>query len=389
MEGVLLKLCQTRLALELSALVTIYDMVLLIVSLMALLAFANGANDNCKGVVTLVGYGVARPRHALVWAMVTTAIGAAISFWASSGLVKSFSSGLFAEGAPLDTGFFAAVLCGASGCVILATLTGFPVSTTHAITGALTGAGLVAFGNAQMQWNVLGAKFALPLALSPLLSLSVVFLLSWPILFVVGRLAGRCACLTEEPVVQSAGGAATMAATRWNVVVDNEEACREQPKVASATTSATLNAYHWMTSGFIGFARGWNDSPKIASLGLVTLSSSHGMALSFAVVTLAMAVGGLVSGRKVLETLAKKITPLPLAESLTASTTTATLVSLASWHGLPVSTTHVSTGAIVGAGLKHNTRAVHWGKVGEIVLAWIVTLPLAALIAATMQWAIR
>ena len=101
-----------------------------------------------------------------------------------------------------------------------------------------------------------------------------------------------------------------------------------------------------------------------------------------------MAVGGYLGGRKVLETLAKKVTPLPLAESLTASLTTAALVSAASWASLPVSTTHVSTGAIVGAGLKNDPAKVKWGKVSEITLSWVVTLPVAGLVAALAMWAI-
>ena len=100
-------------------------------------------------------------------------------------------------------------------------------------------------------------------------------------------------------------------------------------------------------------------------------------------------MGGLLAGRKVLDTLSKKVTTMPLAESLTASVVTATLVGLASWRGLPVSTTHVSTGAIVGAGLKHDPASVKWGKVAEIVLSWLITLPVAALLAAVAMRIIR
>jgi PiT family inorganic phosphate transporter len=137
----------------------------------------------------------------------------------------------------------------------------------------------------------------------------------------------------------------------------------------------------------VGFARGWNDAPKIAALALVALPNNMGLA--FAVVTLAMAAGGLLAGGRVLETLAKKVTVLPLAESLTASVISATLVGLASWRGLPVSTTHVTTGGIIGAGLKHDPAGVRWGKVGEIVLSWVITLPVAALIAAGAKLVLR
>lgn len=359
-----------------------------IVLLVALLAFANGANDNCKGVATLVGYGAAKPRQALIWAAVTTAVGAGVSFWLARGLIKSFSTGLFVAGAPLDPTFFIAVLAGAFGWVILATVLGLPVSTTHAITGALTGAGLVAFGGAQFQWSFLGARFAVPLAASPLLSLAVVYMLAWPVVYFVGRYAGRCVCVMREPLAVRAGsGAVAVAGAAPAVVIDDESACMDREPAVAVTTSAAANGLHWASSGLVGFARGWNDAPKIAALSLVALP--NGMAASFAVVTVAMAAGGLLAGRKVLQTLAQKVTPLPLPESLTASLATATLVCLASWNGLPVSTTHVSTGAIVGAGLKNDPRAVRWGKVGEIVLSWVITLPVAALIAAGARWVMR
>jgi PiT family inorganic phosphate transporter len=367
-------------------------MTIILLCLVAALAFANGANDNCKGVATLVGFGAARPRAALLYAMITTAIGAAVSFFLAGGLIKSFSTGLFATGTPLGTPFFIAVLAGAFGWVLFATVTGLPVSTTHAITGALLGAGLVAFGNTRIQWPFLGSKFAVPLAVSPLLSLAIVYVVAWPVVFVVSRLANRCVCVTQpQPALATAGAMAASPGTalaHLNVVVDYESNC--DPATAVATTSTVANGIHWLSAGMVGFARGWNDAPKIAALALVALAANtNGMAIGFAIVTVAMAVGGLVAGRKVLETLSKKVTAMPMAESLTASLTTATLVSLASWNALPVSTTHVSTGAIVGAGLKNDPKKVKWSKVGEIVLSWLITLPVAALIAAAVKFAVR
>lgn len=350
----------------------------------ALLAFANGANDNSKGVATLVGYGAAKPRMALIWATVSTAIGSAFSFLVAGGLIKNFSTGLFAKGTPLEAPFYLAVLLGACGWVLFATWAGLPVSTTHAITGALTGAGLVAFGSARLQWDFLGAKFAMPLAVSPALSLVTVYLMAWPVGWLVSRTAGRCACVTQGLGVR-ATGAAAVATSEVAVRVDDEAACAEQETMAAVSGSRTLNALHWLSSGMVGFARGWNDTPKIAALSLVVLTGSSGTLTGFVLVTAAMAIGGLVAGQRVLETLAKKVTTMPPPESLTASMATATFVSLASWNGLPVSTTHVSTGGIIGAGLKHDPNGVKWAKVGEIVLSWVITLPVAALIAAAAK----
>ena len=344
-------------------------MTILLIVLVAVLAFANGSNDNCKGVATLVGFGAAKPLQALIYATATTAVGGLVSFFVAKGLLKSFTGDwLFIKGVVLDQKFYIAVLVGACGWVLLATKTGMPVSTTHAIVGALTGSGLMTFGNSKFQWAMLGQRFALPLALGPILSLATVYIISWPVLFILSRWINRktATAPTTEPT---------------------------QPASLTQSASPTANAIHWLTCGLISFARGWNDTPKIVALSLLGLQTTshatHATPIGFAIVTLAMAAGGLLVGKKVLETLSKKVTPLPLAESLTASAVSASLVALASWHSLPVSTTHVTTGAIVGAGLKNNPAAVHWHKVGEIVLSWFITLPVAALIALIAKLILR
>lgn len=354
-------------------------MTFLLLALVGVLAFANGANDNGKGVATLVGYGAASPKRALLFATITTAIGAGLSFWLAGGMISTFSTGLFAKGAPTNLTLFVSVLIGACGWMIFATRTGLPVSTTHAITGGLCGAGMVAFGSRSIAWSVLGAKFAVPLALSPLLSLAIVYALAWPVMFVLRKAADRCVCVVENATVTASG----TANAQLQVIADSVSACAAAEPIAAVQTSAVANALHWTCGGLVGFARGWNDAPKIAALAIVALPDRTGLA--FAWVTVAMALGGVLAGRKVLETLAKKVTTLPLAESLTASFASAVLVGLASWRGLPVSTTHVTTGGIIGAGLARDPAGVKWKKVGEIAISWIVTVPVAAIVAAGAQ----
>lgn len=367
-------------------------MAVLLLALVATLAWANGSNDNGKGVATLVGYGVASPRRALVYACVTTMLGGIVSFWLAGGMLKGFSGAWLFGGVNLDARFYIAVLIGACGWVLLASRTGMPVSTTHAIIGALCGAGLIAFGRASVQWSALGMRFAVPLAISPLLSLTLVYVAAFPVLWIVSRTAARCACVVQRPstVAGVEAGAITAAAAIPVLTTGSVEKCAEESPTVMVSGSSAANAIHWLSAGMIGFARGWNDTPKIAALAMIALAgTAHGTAICFAVVLLAMAAGGLIAGRRVLETMSSKLTPLPLAGSLTASLVTATLVGLASWRSLPVSTTHVATGSIIGAGLQHDPAAVRWTKVGEIVLSWLVTLPIAALIAAIVTMVIR
>lgn len=259
-------------------------MVSTVLLLVALLAFANGANDNCKGVATLVGFGAATPRRALLCAALSTAIGAGVSFWLAGGLVKSFSTGLFAGGTPPGDGFCAAVLAGAVGWIFFATFTGLPVSTTHAITGGLVGAGLVAFSADRVRWGELATRFATPLALSPLLSLAVVYAASWPVVAVARRYAGRCVCVVDDVAVAGASGAAAATLPVPVVVAGTEARCAERSPSVAVSTASTANALHWASSGLVGFARGWNDAPKIAALAVATLAgagAANGTAISF------------------------------------------------------------------------------------------------------------
>ncbi|HEY8751791.1 MAG TPA: inorganic phosphate transporter [Tepidisphaeraceae bacterium] len=368
-----------------------------VVILVAVLSYVNGANDNSKGVATLVGFGAATPRQALLWATITTAIGAAFSFAVAGGMIEAFKAKMFVAGMPVSSAFFVAVLIGAIGWVVCATYSGLPVSTTHAIVGGLVGAGLVAYGRQQVVWAFLGRSVAVPLVLGPVVSTLLVYLVAWPVVGLTRRYRDSCVCVEEREAVgvealDGAGAATRSSGPVMTITTGNAAVCETSGAFVAVTSSKTANAIHWASGGLVGFARGWNDAPKMAALSIVALSVakvSNPPAIGIAVVTVAMAFGGYLSGRKVLETLAKKLTPLPLAESLTASITTAALVSAASWMSLPVSTTHVSTGAIVGAGLKNNPAAVKWAKVTEIVLSWVITLLVAGIIAAASMWGIE
>jgi PiT family inorganic phosphate transporter len=361
-------------------------MIWLAIFLIILLAASNGANDNCKGVATLVGYGAATPRQALAWAAITTLLGGVVSFWITSGLIEAFRGGwMFVCDVQLSAAFCVAVLIGAVSWIALATILGLPVSTTHAILGGLCGAGLVSFGGGGVRWMSVAMLFALPLLLSPLLALLIVVLTARPVRWSLRRYAARCVCIAQ-PVLATIGGRPA-AATATLIVADDQD-CVGLP---GARAASFVTGFHWFTGGMVGVARGWNDTPKIAALaiGALTLAGlPHPSATAFALVGVSMLVGGLVGGRRVLRTLSTKVTPLPLTESLSASFVTASLVSLASWSGMPVSTTHVSMGAIVGAGVTQTPRQVRWETVGHIALAWIVTVPVSASVAGISRWAL-
>src|SRR5437867_5462739 len=145
-------------------------MTILLLLAVCFLAYSNGANDNFKGVASLFGSKTASYRTAIGWATVSTFAGSVAAIFLAQSLLKKFSGkGLVPDSLVGSEYFLLAVAVGAGATVILATLTGFPISTTHALTGAMVGSGWVAVGP-EVHLEVLGRAFVLPLVLSPLLA---------------------------------------------------------------------------------------------------------------------------------------------------------------------------------------------------------------------------
>jgi PiT family inorganic phosphate transporter len=145
-------------------------MAALILVAILLLAYSNGANDNFKGVATLFGSGTTHYRKALAWATVTTLIGSSLALVLAQGLVASFKGrGLVPDHVTAEPAFMLAVSLGAGLTVLLATLGGLPISTTHALIGGLVGAGLMATGG-HINSKALLSTFFLPLLSSPVLA---------------------------------------------------------------------------------------------------------------------------------------------------------------------------------------------------------------------------
>lgn len=143
---------------------------------------------------------------------------------------------------------------------------------------------------------------------------------------------------------------------------------------------AVLDGCHFLSTGAVGFARGLNDTPKIMALLVAeSVLPLQGIVL---LVAGAMALGGICNARKVAETMSLRITAMNPGQGFTANLVTAALVLTASVFGLPVSTTHVSVGALFGLGAATGTARRR--TILTIVLAWVTTLPLAALLAASV-----
>ena len=363
-------------------------------------AYANGANDNFKGVATLFGANVTSYRTAIALATVAALAGGIASIFLASGLVQAFSGkGLVPAAIAASPAFLLAVAAGAGGTVILATWLGFPVSTTHGLIGALIGAGYMAAGD-KINLVVLGSAFFLPLLVSPVISI----LLTMPLYKIAHALTLRlgitkesCICIAPgqfAPALAAPSDAccaeamscgAGAALPILDVSVGQAPACVEKYSgaVFGLTAQKLIDAMHYVSAFAVSFARSLNDTPKIVAPMLVIKALD--LRVGMAAVVLAMALGGLINARNVAETMSRKISTMNDGQALTANLVTAFLVIFASRLGLPVSTTQVSVGAISGIGIVNGS--VNREVIGQILLSWVLTLPVAAMVGAAVYLA--
>jgi len=359
------------------------------------LAYSNGANDNFKGVASLFGSRTCSYRTAISWATITTFAGSIMSIFLAQTLLKKFSGkGIVPDHFVGSEYFLLAVAIGAGISVIIATVTGFPISTTHALMGAIIGCGSVAVGS-QVNVAALGKGFVLPLLLSPILATAIAgifYVLFHALRVATGTTKEWCICVGREERVVAMPQPCSVFALRsatstMTLTIDDQENCRERyaGSFFGAGSQQIMDAAHFLSAGTVSFARGLNDTPKIVALLL--LWKALDIRWGFAAVAVAMAVGGLLNAKKVADTMSTKITSMNHGQGFTANLTTAILVVLASLFGLAVSTTHVSVGALFGIGL--TTGQANFRMVNAIVLSWLVTLPCAIIAAGTAYWLIN
>jgi PiT family inorganic phosphate transporter len=351
-----------------------------------LLAYANGANDNFKGVATLYGSGTAGYKVAIAWATLTTFAGSVASIFLAEALLKKFSGrGLVPDTLVASEYFLLAVALGAGATVILAARLGFPISTTHSLLGALAGSGWAAVGFGGVDLSALGRSFVLPLLLSPVLAVALgaaLYTVFHGARWLLKLPKEWCICIGTEVRIVAIPRGDSMLAMRAVPVVNvgccDVTSCRERyaGTVVGVDAQRIVDAGHFLSAGIVSFARGLSDTPKIAALLLLVTWLAP--ATDAALTGLAIAIGGLLGARRVAETMSHKITAMNHGQGFSSNLATGILVILASTLGLPVSTTHVAVGALFGIGL--TTGQANIKTVTGIVLSWIVTLPCAAAI---------
>jgi PiT family inorganic phosphate transporter len=203
----------------------------------------------------------------------------------------------------------------------------------------------------------------------------------------VGLTKENCVCVGNPTVrapVTPEGYVLSESAGCPRIVVGSETECVQklEGRLIGVNGQKLLDLGHFLSAGAVSFARGLNDTPKIVALALV--GSTLDLTWAIILVVIAMTLGGLVSAGKVAETVSKRITGMDPDHGLLANLITSFLVVVASRWGLPVSTTHVSCGALFGIGMANGQA--QWSVIRVILLAWLTTLPFAGISAGLLYW---
>lgn len=332
---------------------------LIAVLLMALIFdYINGFHDAANAIATVVSTGVLPIRTAVIMAGIFNFVGAITG----TAVAKTIASG-FADPAIVSQTVVLSALLGASIWNLVTWWWGIPSSSSHALVGGLLGAVVAHAGIDAFRWTALGQKVLVPLVASPTLGFIAAFVLMIGMLWVVRRF--------RPSVVNTA-------ARKLQLV------------------SASLMA----------FSHGSNDAQK--SMGIMTLAlvayeaKGHGALPAWMAPTdashvptwvvmscaAAIALGTMAGGKRIIKTMGTKIIRIAPLQGFVAESAGAATILAASSLGVPVSTTHVINACIMGVGASNRISAVRWGVAGNIVMAWVLTLPISAAIAFAVMFGI-
>ncbi|NRA88763.1 MAG: inorganic phosphate transporter [Rhizobiales bacterium] len=329
------------------------NLMILTFLLLILLSFANGANDISKSIATLAGAGVASIPKAIRWGVVWTILGALSGMFWGGAIIKNLSQSFYASHTEMDINVALAVAIAPIIWVLFSTYAKLPVSTTHSLVGAFIGTGLFAYGSDGILWQAVGFKIVLPLLVSPFAAI---------FLAIVGF--NYISKLTDK-----------LPQNQFNIL--------------GFKFKLNEDGLHWLTSGILSFARGLNDTPKLIAvmLPIIMLPPAQLGNHYYVVAAFSMGAGAWLIGSRITKILATKVTKMDHHQGFAANLISSFLVIGASRFGLPVSTTHVSTSAIIGVGIAGKSK-LDLKVIMSMLGAWLITVPGAGLIAGACYYLI-
>ncbi len=310
--------------------------------------FTNGFHDTANSIATSVSTRALSPRTAVISAAILNVLGAFVSLEVAATVAKGI---VIPEVITLDV-----VLAGLVGAITWNLITwymGLPSSSSHALIGGILGSAIAASGTDVVKWGGLREKVLIPSLIAPFAGLLI---------------AG-----------------ALMLAITWII--------RHR---APGTVNRVFRRLQLVSGGFVAFTHGTNDAQKtMGIIALALIASGHlapdsdppfWVILSAA---LAMGLGTYAGGWRIIKTLGTRIAKLDPPQGFAAQTACASILWTTAHYGFPVSTTHTISGCVMGAGASRRLSAVRWGVAGSIVVAWIMTIPCAALVGASMELVTR
>jgi inorganic phosphate transporter, PiT family len=309
--------------------------------------FTNGFHDTANAVATSISTRALSPRLAVLIAAIANLAGAFVT----TAVATTIGRGI------IDTGLAnpRTVLAAVAGAIVWNLITwrlGLPSSSSHALIGGLIGAALVQSGEKGVQWHGVAHKVVIPAVWAPAIAFGAAFLLLlgiyWGFQWMTPGLANRSFRLGQL-----------------------------------------------VTGTWVAFTHGANDAQK--TMGVIALALyAHGSIDSFYIptwvkVAAGLAIGGgtYVGGWRIMRTLGQRVFQMDPPAGFAAQATSGAVIYISTKYGYPLSTTHVVSGAVMGSGATKRLSAVRWGVAGNIVIAWVLTIPASAAVAALMWWPVK
>jgi PiT family inorganic phosphate transporter len=315
----------------------------IVIAVALLFDFTNGFHDAANAIATSVSTRAISPRLAVLGAAALNFAGAFVSLKVAATVAKGV----------VDPGAIELkiVLAGVIGAIVWNLLTwflGLPTSSSHALIGGVAGAAVSAVGFGAIQWHGLVHRVLIPSLAAPFLGL--------------------------------VGAALIMFLLLWLI-----------RKRAPAPVNRAFRKLQLVSAGFVAFTHGTNDAQKTMGVMALALLAAH-PGREFSVPTwvivsaaIAMALGTYAGGWRIIRTLGQRIAKLDPPQGFAAEAATASILWYTAHVGYPVSTTHTISGSVLGAGATTRLSAVRWGVAGNIVVAWLLTMPCAALAGAAVE----
>jgi PiT family inorganic phosphate transporter len=319
---------------------------LIVIVVLALgFGFVNGMNDAANAIATVIGTRTLTPQKAVMLAAVFNLLGALTG----SAVAITIGKGILAPEAISFQTIIAALLA-----VIIwtatATFHGLPVSLTHGLVAALAGAGIAASGFSAVNWGII-TTVASAVGIAPLLGF--------------------------------AGGFIVMIALLWIL-----------RRKAPAAVQSRFTKLQIISAAFMAYSHGKNDGQMpigIIMMGVVLYTGTEALWDSIPIwilmiSALSISLGTAFGGQKVIKTLGMRVTTLRPVHGFAAEASAATIIEVASFLGIPVSTTHCISASIMGVGATRRLSAVRWGLAGNIVAAWVITFPVCGGLGHLFSW---